>query len=111
MLSALIPPEGRKSAVPLAGQLTHESFVHPGPLVLGTAFLKSPTAASDRDRTVSRMLIPFYYRPRLYLHPISRGWRVIASTGVCGSRPRSQEAISSLLLAKKSLLGHNTLVP
>ena|SRR5271165_190029 len=50
MLSALIPPVGRKSAVPLAGQLTHESYVRPGPLVLGTAFLRSPTAASDRDR-------------------------------------------------------------
>ena len=50
MLSALIPPVGRKPAVPLAGQLAHESYVRPGPLVLGTAFLKSPTAASDRDR-------------------------------------------------------------
>src|SRR5271154_6696438 len=50
MLSALIPPVGRKPAVPLAGQLTHESYVRPGPLVLGTAFLRSPTAASDRDR-------------------------------------------------------------
>ena len=58
MLSALIPPEGRKSAVPLAGQLTHESFVRPGPLVLGTAFLKSLPAASDRDRTVSRRSKP-----------------------------------------------------
>src|SRR5215831_13394549 len=50
MLSALIPPVGRKPAMPLAGQLAHESCVRPGPLVLGTAFLKSPTAASDRDR-------------------------------------------------------------
>ena len=58
MLSALIPPEGRKSAMPLAGQLTHESFVRPGPLVLGTAFLKFPPAASDRDRTVSRRSKP-----------------------------------------------------
>ena len=32
--------------------------VRPGPLVLGTAFLKSPTAASDRDRTVSRRSKP-----------------------------------------------------
>src|SRR5437588_5335226 len=55
MLSALIPSAGRKPAVPLAGQLAHESCVRPGPLVLGTAFLRSPTAASDRDRTVSRM--------------------------------------------------------
>jgi hypothetical protein len=50
MLSALIPSAGRKPAVPLAGQLAHESCVRPGPLVLGTAFLKSPTAATDRDR-------------------------------------------------------------
>ena len=50
MPSALIPSVGRKPAVPLAGQLAHESYVRPGPLVLGTAFLKSPTAASDRDR-------------------------------------------------------------
>ena len=58
MLSALIPPVGRKSAMPLAGQLTHESYVRPGPLVLGTTFLNSLTAASDRDRTVSRRSEP-----------------------------------------------------
>src|ERR1700728_3297768 len=50
MLSALIPSVGRHPAVPLAGQLAHESYVRPGPLVLGTAFLRSPAAASDRDR-------------------------------------------------------------
>ncbi len=50
MLSALIPSAGRKPAVPLAGQLAHESCVRPGPLVLGTAFLRFPTAAPDRDR-------------------------------------------------------------
>ena len=58
MLSALIPPAGRKSAMPLAGQLTHESYVRPGPLVLGTTFLKFLAAASDRDRTVSRRSEP-----------------------------------------------------
>ena len=58
MLSALIPSAGRQPAVPLAGQLAHESCVHPGPLVLGIAFLKSPTAAEDRDRTVSRRSKP-----------------------------------------------------
>src|SRR5665213_940993 len=52
------PSAGRKPAVPLAGQLAHESCVRPGPLVLGTAFLKSLTAASDRDRTVSRRSKP-----------------------------------------------------
>ena len=58
MLSAVILPAGRQPAVPLAGQLAHESCVHPGPLVLGTAFLKSLTAAEDRDRTVSRRSKP-----------------------------------------------------
>src|SRR6202022_65695 len=58
MPSALIPSAGRQPAMPLAGQLAHESCVRPGPLVLGTAFLKSPTAASDRDRTVSRRSKP-----------------------------------------------------
>ena len=44
--------------MPLAGQLAHQSCVRPGPLVLGTAFLKSPTATEDRDRTVSRRSKP-----------------------------------------------------
>ena len=58
MLSALILPAGRQPAMLLAEQLAHESCVHPGPLVLGTAFLKSHTATEDRDRTVSRRSEP-----------------------------------------------------
>src|SRR6201988_3294584 len=58
MLSALIPSAGRQPAVPLAGQLAHESCVRPGPLVLGTALLKTPTRTADRDRTVSRRSKP-----------------------------------------------------
>jgi len=58
MLSAVIPSVGRQPAMPLAGQLAHESYVHPGPLVLGIAFLNLPTAAEDRDRTVSRRSKP-----------------------------------------------------
>src|SRR5215475_10395120 len=50
MLSALISSAGRKPAVLLAEQLAHESCVRPGPLVLGTALLKSPTPTEDRDR-------------------------------------------------------------
>ena len=42
----------------LAEQLAHESCVHPGPLVLGIAFLKSLPAVEDRDRTVSRRSKP-----------------------------------------------------
>ena len=44
--------------MPLAGQQTHQSYVRPGPLVLGTAFLNTPSAAEDRDRTVSRRSEP-----------------------------------------------------
>jgi hypothetical protein len=54
MLSAVIPPERSQPAMPLAGQLAHQRFVRPGPLVLGTALLKTPTRTADRDRTVSR---------------------------------------------------------
>src|SRR3989449_11169174 len=58
MLSALISSVGRQPAGHLPGQLAHESCVRPGPLVLGTALLRSPTAATDRDRTVSRRSKP-----------------------------------------------------
>ena len=42
----------------LAVQLAHQRFVHPGPLVLGTALLKFPARTEDRDRTVSRRSEP-----------------------------------------------------
>ena len=58
MLSALILSAGRQPAMLLAEQLAHESCVRPGPLVLGTAPLKSPTPTEDRDRTVSRRSEP-----------------------------------------------------
>src|SRR6201996_8166817 len=58
MLSAVIPPERSQPAMPLAGQLAHQRFVRPGPLVLGIDLLKFPTRAADRDRTVSRRSKP-----------------------------------------------------
>ena len=39
-------------------QQVHQRSVRPGPLVLGTAPLKYPTPAPDRDRTVSRRSEP-----------------------------------------------------
>ena len=42
----------------LAKQLVHHRYVHPGPLVLGTALLKIPTPTTDRDQTVSRRFEP-----------------------------------------------------
>src|SRR3989442_2137833 len=58
MLSAVILSERGYPAVPLVGQLVDQRFVRPGPLVLGTGFLKLLTAAADRDRTVSRRSKP-----------------------------------------------------
>src|SRR3989337_2472564 len=58
MPSAVIPSEHSYWALLLAEQPTHQRFVHPGPLVLRTAPLKSPAPTTDRDRTVSRRSKP-----------------------------------------------------
>jgi hypothetical protein len=44
MLSAFIPAVLSFPAVPLAGQPVHQRYVHPGPLVLGTALLQISSA-------------------------------------------------------------------
>ena len=58
MLSAVIPSVLSYPAMRLASQPVHQRYVHPGPLVLGTAPLKYPTPMADRDRTVSRLSKP-----------------------------------------------------
>jgi hypothetical protein len=58
MLSAVIPSEHSYPAVPLARQQVHQRFVQPGPLVLRSDPLNSPTPTADRDRTVSRRSEP-----------------------------------------------------
>ena len=58
MRSAVIPSVHSYPALPRARQQVHQRYVHPGPLVLGTAPLKSPTPTADRDRTVSRRSKP-----------------------------------------------------
>lgn len=58
MLSAVIPTTCSYPAMPLARQQVHQRCVHPGPLVLGTDPLNSPTPTADRDRTVSRRSEP-----------------------------------------------------
>ena len=58
MPSAVIRSERGYPAMLLAEQLKHQRFVHPGPLVLGTDPLNSPTPTVDRDRTVSRRSKP-----------------------------------------------------
>ena len=58
MLSAFITSIHSYPAVPLAGQLVHRRYVHPGPLVLRTALFKYLAPAIDKDRTVSRRSEP-----------------------------------------------------
>ena len=58
MPSAVIPSVHSYAALPLARQLLHQRCVHPGPLVLRTDPLNSPTPTADRDRTVSRRSEP-----------------------------------------------------
>ena len=58
MLSAVIPSVHSYAALPLARQLLHQRYVHPGPLVLGKTPLKYPAPTADRDQTVSRRFEP-----------------------------------------------------
>ena len=58
MLSAVIPSVHSYAALRLASQLLHQRYVQPGPLVLGSNPLNSPTPTADRDRTVSRRSEP-----------------------------------------------------
>jgi hypothetical protein len=58
MLSAVIYSVLSYPALPLARQLVHHRYVHPGPLVLRTDPLNFPTPTADRDRTVSRRSEP-----------------------------------------------------
>src|SRR6202012_5845839 len=58
MLSAVISSAHSYPAMPLARQPVHQRCVHPGPLVLGTDPLNTPTPTADRDQTVSRRFEP-----------------------------------------------------
>ena len=58
MPSAFIPSLLGYPVVSLAAQPVHQRQVHPGPLVLRTALLRSPAPTPDRDRTVSRRSEP-----------------------------------------------------
>ncbi len=58
MPSAVISSTLSYPALRLAPQQVHQRYVHPGPLVLRTDPLNSPTPTTDRDRTVSRRSEP-----------------------------------------------------
>ena|ERR1051325_797371 len=58
MLSVFIDSIHSYPAMPLARQLEHQWYVHPGPLVLGETLLKYPADTVDMDQTVSRRSEP-----------------------------------------------------
>ena len=58
MLSAIIPSVRGYPAMPLARQLEHQRYVHPGPLVLKKNLRKFRAPTVDRDRPVSRRSEP-----------------------------------------------------
>ena len=58
MPSAVILTIHSYPAMPLAGQLEHQRYVIPGPLVLGNVLLKFPTPTADKDQTVLRRFEP-----------------------------------------------------
>src|SRR6201999_3607184 len=58
MPSAVIHSVHSYPALQLVPQQVHQRYVHPGPLVLGTNPLNSPTPTADRDQTVSRRFEP-----------------------------------------------------
>src|SRR5438093_12824450 len=58
MPSAFILAVRSYPALPRAGQLAHQRYVPPNPLVLGRKLLKSPAPTTDRDRPVSRRSKP-----------------------------------------------------
>src|ERR1700752_880450 len=102
MLSAVIPSERSKPAVLLAEQLAHQRFVRPGPLVLGTAPLKSPARAADRDQTVSRRSKP---TPRTFLmgkHPTP--WDLLQPKDATSRHRGAKPSRRYGLLGKISLL-------
>ena len=58
MPSAVIYSPRSYPALRLAPQQVHQRWLHPGPLVLRTDPLNSPTPTADRDQTVSRRFEP-----------------------------------------------------
>ncbi len=94
MPSAFILAVRSYPALPRAGQLAHQRYVPPNPLVLGRKLLKSPTPTTDRDRPVSRRSKPSSRtafigeqpNPWELLHPqdaMSRHRRIMHRHGSC----------------------------
>ena len=82
MLSAFILSILSYPAMALAGQLVHQWYVHPGPLVLRTALFKFLTPTTDRDQTVSRRFEPSSRTTLIGEQP--NPWKVLPLQDVMG---------------------------
>jgi len=93
MLSAIIPSKRDYSAMPLAWQLIHQRFVHPGPLVLRTDLFNILAPAVDRDRTVSRRSEPSSRASLMGEQPSIRNHRITNSYfRTCSTRQSRSQA-------------------
>ena len=88
--------------MPLARQLVHHGYVHPGPLVLRTALLKFPTPTTDRDRTVSRRSEPSSRTTLIGEQP--NPWKVLPLQDVMGRHRGAKPGRRCELLDQISLL-------
>src|SRR3712207_7138342 len=102
MLSALIHSVHSYPAMPLAEQLVHQRYVHPGPLVLRTGLLKFPTPATDRDRTVSRRSEPSSRTTLMGEQP--NPWDLLQPQDVMRSEEHTSELQSRQYLVCRLLL-------
>src|SRR5512136_1816832 len=102
MLSAVIPARRGYPAMRLAAQLAHQRSVHPGPLVLGTAPLKSPAPTADRDRTVSRRSEPSSRTALMGEQP--NPWGLLRSQDATSRHRGAEPCRRCELLGKTSLL-------
>src|SRR3954452_16208524 len=108
MLSAVIPSERSQTGVLLAEQLAQQRFVRPGSLVLGTALLKSPARAADRDRTVSRRSKPSSRTALMGEHP--NPWDLLQPQDATSRHRGGKPCLRYGLLGKISLLSSGYLL-
>src|SRR5438045_2188059 len=95
--------------MPLAGQQIHQRSVHPGPLVLGTTPLNSPTRTEDRDRTVSRRSEPSSRTALMGEQP--NPWDLLQPQDATSRHRGAKPSRRYGLLGKISLLSRGTFYP
>ncbi len=102
MLSAVIHSVLSYPAMPLAGQLAHQRYVHPGPLVLGADLLNSLTPTADRDRPVSQRSEPSSRTTLMGEQP--NPWDLLQPQDVTSRHRGAEPSRRCELLGKTSLL-------